>query len=246
MKTIAIFYFAVIATTIAVELPSNFKTCKRSDPNMSQCLTNVVKEAIIFLADGLESLKIEPLEQMKFEFKINGTHGPVQMTQEYQNGKLYGLTKRFELHDFQIDWDNSVMKFYVFHEEISFLGDYKVQGKILVVPVYGNGKFKMSVYNVTTHHEIYFKTFEKNRESYIRVNKYFIKTFYKRVTLHYDNLFDGNEALGNNINKFVNDNSMYLFGEFVPFLEEAFARAFFKISNQIFTHVPMNKIFPLT
>lgn len=36
------------------------------------------------------------------------------------------------------------MKFYGINEQFDILSDYKLRGRVLVVPIYGDGKCKMS------------------------------------------------------------------------------------------------------
>ena len=46
------------------------------------------------------------------------------------------------------------------------------------------------------------------------------------------------------MNRFLNDNSDFLFEEFQGTYEEIFGKIFKKIANDIFSRVPINKIFP--
>jgi len=45
------------------------------------------------------------------------------------------------------------------------------------------------------------------------------------------------------MHNFINQNSDLLFKELQGYYEETFGLVFLKIANQIFTRVPMNKIF---
>ncbi|XP_029669800.1 protein takeout [Formica exsecta] len=244
MKTIVIFLFAVVATTTTLELPSNFKVCKRSDPKVLDCVADAVKDAIISMAKGLKSFKILPLEPLAISsVKIGESQGAVSIEQEYRNIKLHGLTKGLQLYNYQIDWDNLIFRSETFTPQVDFVADYKLEGKVLLLPVQGEGRSNITMYNLTTKHEIHFEKFQKDGETYMRAVKYSIKLFSKHKTLRFDNLFNGNTFLGEEMNKFLNTNGDLLFKELQASYEETFSLVFIKITNDIFTRVPMNKIF---
>lgn len=63
------------------------------------------------------------------------------------------------------------------------------------------------------------------------------------VTFNFDNLFDGDENLGNNINKVVNDNWKEVFGDVKSNYEEAFATIIQSLFNNLLGKVPIAELF---
>ncbi|XP_050460828.1 protein takeout [Cataglyphis hispanica] len=244
MKTVVILLFTVIATTKTLDLPSNFKLCKKSDPKTLECLPDAIRDAIISMADGLKSFKILPLEPLAVNsVKIGESQGSVSLKQEYRNVKVHGLTKGLHLSSDQIDWDNLIFKLESFNPQVDFIADYKLEGRILLLSVQGEGKCNLILYNVTTKHDVRFKKFQKDGETYLRAVNFFIKLIPEHVTLHFDNLFNENIFLGEEMDRFINTNSDLLFKDFQASFEETFSLVFIKITNDIFSRVPMNKIF---
>ncbi|GAB1862928.1 Protein takeout [Camponotus japonicus] len=244
MKTIIILLFAVVAITTTLELPSNFKLCKRSDPKALECIGNAARDAVILMAKGLKDFKILPIEPLAINsVKIGETQGSVSLKQEYRNVKLHGLTKGLQVYNYQIDWDNLIFKSKSFNPQVDFVADYTLEGKILLLPIQGEGRCNLTMYNMTTTNEIRFEKFQKDGETYLRAIKYLVKLTPKHITLHFDNLLSGNTFLGEEINKFINMNADVLFKELQAAYEETFGLVFTKITNDIFTRVPMNKIF---
>lgn len=243
MKT-TILLLAVIVSATTLDLPSNFKTCKKSDPKVLECITDAVKDAVISMAKGLKSFKILPLDPLVIDsIKIGESEGSVSLKQEYRNVTIHGLTKNMQLYDYQIDWDNLIFKSESFNPSIHFIADYKLEGKILVLPIRGEGKCNITMYDLRTKHDIYFEKFEKDGDTYMRATKYIVKFLPKNVSLHFGNLFGGDGILGEQMYKFLDQNSDLIFKELEAPYEETFGLVFTKITNDIFTRVPMNKIF---
>ncbi|XP_018348855.1 PREDICTED: protein takeout-like [Trachymyrmex septentrionalis] len=239
-----ILLLAVIVSATAIDLPSNFKTCKKSDPKLLECLTNAIKDAVVSMAKGLKSFKILPIEPLAIDsIKIGSSEGSVSLKQEYRNVKIHGLTKNMELYNYQIDWNNLIFRSESFNTQVDFIADYKLEGKILLLPIRGEGKCNISMHDLRTKHETHYEKFEKDGDIYMRATKYIVKFLPNHVTLQFGNLFNGDSILGEQMNRFLNQNSDLIFKELEAPYEETFGLVFTKITNDIFTRVPMNKIF---
>ncbi|XP_012534788.1 protein takeout [Monomorium pharaonis] len=245
MKTILL--LAIIVSTTALELPSNFKTCKRSDPKLSECVANASKNVTLMLAKGLKSFKILPLEPLAVDsIKIGESEDSVSLKQEYWNIKVHGLTKdgdKLRVFNYKIDWDKLIFSWETFNSQVDFVADYKLSGRILILSLQGEGKCNISMHDLRTTHVAYFEKFERDGEIYMRTKKYIVKFFPKHVDLQFNNLFSGDQILGDQIQKFLRDNSEIIFKELQGPFEEAFGFVFAKITNDIFTRVPLNKLF---
>lgn len=65
----------------------------------------------------------------------------------------------------------------------------------------------------------------------------------KSIKFNFENLFDGDKALGDNINHVVNDNWKDVFLDVKSSYEEAFAKIFFAIFSNFLAKVPISEIF---
>ncbi|XP_078051421.1 take-out-like carrier protein, partial [Augochlora pura] len=145
-----------------------------------------------------------------------------------------------------IDWDKCLLTSDAYNPQVDFVADYRIDGKILLLPVRGSGKSNITMYDLKTHNEIHCEKYEKDGVTYIRVTKYDVKFTPKRVTLKFDNLFNGDTILGDQMNRFINENSDLLFKELQSPYEETFGLVFAKISNDFFSRIPFDKLFPQT
>ncbi|XP_016905697.2 protein takeout [Apis cerana] len=251
MGKITIIRFFVLTTmlmmAIAVELPNNWRICDRSLPQKeyNQCIADAVKDAVVSLAGGLKSFKILPIEPLTVDsVKIGESQGSVTLRQEYKNIKLYGLTKNLEVKNYNIDWDKCLLSSDSYNPQVDFVADYKIEGKVLLLPVRGAGKSNITMYDLKSHNDIYCEKYEKNGETYLRIKKHAVKFNPDKVKLRFENLFDGNKELGEQMNRFINENSELIFKELQTAYEETFSLVFTKIDNEIFNRIPFDKIFP--
>lgn len=239
-----ILLLVMIVSATALDLPSNFKTCKKSDPKLLECIADAVKDAVVSMAKGLKNFKILPIEPLAIDnIKIGSLEGSVSLKQEYRNVKIHGLTKNIQVYNYQIDWDNLIFRSESFNTQVDFIADYKLEGKILLLPIRGEGKCNISMHDLRTKHETHYEKFEKDGDIYMRAKKYIVKFSPHHITLQFDNLFNGDSILGEQMHRFLNQNSDLIFKELQVPYEETFSLVFNKITNDVFTRVPMNKIF---
>lgn len=237
--------FVLAALAAGMELPSSFHTCKKTDPKFLECIAKSAGEAVVSLANGLKSFKILPLEPLALDsIRIGESEGSVSLKQEYKNIKIHGLTKGLEVKNYYIDFDKVLLRSDGFNPQVDFVADYKISGKILVLPIKGAGKCNISMHHLKTQSNIYLEKYNKSDETYLRVTNYKLTLKPESVKITFDNLFEGDTILGEQMNRFINENTDLLFKELRSSYEETFGLVFGKIANQIFSRVPMKKIFP--
>ena len=61
--------------------------------------------------------------------------------------------------------------------------------------------------------------------------------------MDFSNLFNGDKALGDNMNLFLNDNWQDILKELKPAITEAFAKVFMYVINGVFSHIPYDMLF---
>lgn len=93
--------------------------------------------------------------------------------------------------------------------------------------------------------ELNFKTADrvKNGVNYLQVVDSKIHLNPKKVIFHFDNLFNGDKTLGDNINKVLNENWREVFEDVKPHYEEAFQKIAASIFNGLLDKVPKKDLF---
>lgn len=85
---------------------------------------------------------------------------------------------------------------------------------------------------------------ELNGETHAFVKKLTIRVRVGGGSLHLDNLFNGDKALGEVVNQTINQNFDIVSKDIIPIVERALERHFKKTANKIMSHYTEKQIFP--
>lgn len=67
------------------------------------------------------------------------------LKQQYDNVKLHGLTKGLKITNYDLDFDNLIFKSTAFNPQVDFVGDYVLDGRILILPIRGHGQCNITM-----------------------------------------------------------------------------------------------------
>lgn len=84
---------------------------------------------------------------------------------------------------------------------------------------------------------------QKDGETYMEATNLKFSTKPERMYYHFSNLFNGDKALGDNMNAFLNDNWEAIFFEVQQSMQSAFAEIFQTIISNVFSKYPYAKFF---
>lgn len=121
----------------------SFNICKKNDPNLDKCLKTSIQEVIPHLSEGYPKLRIpalEPFELPSLEIdQGKGSTKSVNIDLKLKDVKITGLTGTV-IDSLKVDVDNYRMTGKIaFSKPIFINGQYTVNGKVLVLPITGNG-----------------------------------------------------------------------------------------------------------
>lgn len=122
-------------------------------------------------------------------------------------------------------------------------GDYKIKGKVLVLPIQGDGQATLGFDNLDIVIKYKPRVITKNDRVYIQTEKFKLDFDTTRLSLHFSNLFNGDKALGDNMNLFLNENWRDILGELKPAISSALEQIFELIINRIFAKVPYEDLY---
>ncbi|ALC46905.1 to, partial [Drosophila busckii] len=220
------------------------KPCKYGD---SECLLKTIN---YFVSEkhkegdrSINLVKLDPLPVAKMNIN-QGADSPVNIDLTFTNNNLLGIgditfigVKGFGKN---IDKKHE-LKFKV--PRLSLVGPYDIKGKVLILPISGSGKSNMTMVNAELTFSFTGKSVEKNGEMYMEATNVNLLTKPERCYYQFSNLFNGDKALGDNMNAFLNDNWEAIFKEVQDSMQSAFAEIFKAILEKAFTKYPYAKYF---
>ena len=84
---------------------------------------------------------------------------------------------------------------------------------------------------------------EKNGKKYLNVDKVHLDLQPKKATFAFENLFKGDKTLGDNMNKFLNENWSEVYNELKPVIMEAMGKILLHICNGVFSKIEYTEMF---
>lgn len=138
---------------------------------------------------------------------------------------------------------NSKFEIYAKIPQLTLEGDYKINGRVLVLPIVGQGRSSMKFDDFDIGIKYKPKIMIKNGKEYIQTDKFKLEFDTSKFTVHFTNLFNGDKALGDNMNTFLNDNWSDILNELKPSIASTLEQILQAITNRIFAKVPYKEMY---
>lgn len=147
---------------------------------------------------------------------------------------------------FRIDIDKDYIRLILYIPYLEMTMKYDISGKILMLPITGNGMGHGNCTNINFIATIQCERYQsrKTEKIHYRVTDFNVDFDIGHINIHFDNLFDGDNILSNAMNLFLNDNWKIVAAETKPATEEAVSELFKKFSNKIFSKYPLDALLP--
>lgn len=123
-------------------LPSFVQTCQRNSLNLNDCVQDSIESLIPMLSKGIPELFIPPLDPLNIpEITLEENSGAVVFSSSYTNISVKGLS-RFGISSVDVNSKIPEFKFKFYFPEIQIKANYSVTGKIMLMPLQGDGLVK--------------------------------------------------------------------------------------------------------
>lgn len=123
-------------------------------------------------------------------------------------------------------------------------GPYKISGRVLVLPITGQGQANLTLTNFDFAVKFLPKTFMRDGQKFVQMERAKASIIRpSRLYMNFENLFNGDRALGDNMNLFLNENWQEIFAELKPVVEDTFAELIRNVLNNVFNAFPYDVLF---
>lgn len=237
------FVLVVVQSASVGKSTKGSKKCNRNDPQVNVCFKKGLQEVIPTLVNGRASLGVPPIDPLRItQMKIEQGSGPVSINLTFYNLDIRGIGSAV-ITDLKADWNKYVINVEGnMREPVNLSGRYKINGKVLVLPIQGDGNCNLTLKDVKAKIIVHGKELKKDGKVYMQIEKLKFTFDTSRLFIELQNLFNGDKALGDNMNLFLNENWSDILKELKPAFEEAFAASFKAIAHNVFLKVSLDQI----
>lgn len=222
------------------QAPDWLRPCKLSDPELNVCVKDTFQHMFPALAAGIPEINVDRFEPLYLpRLSLSKGHGPVTLSGNFYNILAHGPSNATTTYAL-LDMKRRLLQLGVYLPNIHVEGEYNLQGKVLLLPLVGNGPAKIHLKNMTTSVSMLFELPRLQGRQVIHIVDMKVDFDIQGMTVQFDNLFNGNEVLGRTLNAFVNRNALDVVNELKEPLGESFSLVFKDIMNNAFSHMPID------
>ncbi|KAL5283568.1 to.2 family protein [Megaselia abdita] len=241
MKSSAILYLLVIGLVYAQT--DSLEKCKSGD---TKCIRHFINEVFNVEHQGVPFLKIPSIKPIK---------GPLLSIKADKNSPV---AVNLDFYDFEVTFNrnitssvkgfgnqiNGTHRIRLRCEYITILADYKIDGKVLILPITGGGRSNLTFLDPEIIITIKSEPLEKDGKTYMKFTDFKLQMpKLSRMITNLENLFNGDKALGDNMNKFLNENWSDVFHELVHPVVTGLGETAREYISKTLENIPYNELF---
>ncbi|XP_050308147.1 protein takeout-like [Anthonomus grandis grandis] len=223
-------------------IPSYITPCHKSDPNFRKCCIENGNKALPHLMNGDKSIKLPVLSPFKLD-KVEVNSGP-NLKITLTDISLYGFDTS-TLKDLLFDFDNKIIEITMHSDMVQLIGTYDIKGKILVLPITGNGPANITIHDGIFKYKVSYKMEKRGGFDYVKLDQKNDKLDFTITEAYFqlDNLFEGNKAMGDNVNKFLNANQQDVLKEVGGAISGTVRAIAYTVGNAVLSNIPYDQLF---
>uniref|UniRef100_A0A8D8LN05 Protein takeout n=1 Tax=Cacopsylla melanoneura TaxID=428564 RepID=A0A8D8LN05_9HEMI len=245
----AICFLALVVSFLQVadaKLSDYTDICRTKDPNLNDCLRKSAQKMFGYMKTGIKELKMpimDPYVAPELEMGT-GADGPMSLKFTLFNATHTGFSKskvkKVEANPAKYSFDYTL-----FIPKFEVVADYDILGKLIMMPVHGQGVVNTTLYDLETKWKVRGEPEEFEGKTYFKTTKLEQEILgVKKVVFNFGNLFNGNKEMSDMFNKLVNDNWEELFKQLKSSMEKNSAGLMMKLAKKSQHVVPYSEVFP--
>ncbi|XP_063926606.1 circadian clock-controlled protein daywake-like [Zophobas morio] len=241
MKHFILLVLSITLTTCSI--PPDFRKCLRKDPNFKKCYFEAAQSGVRLLTKPYKSLdlpNIEPLYVPSLSIRDKG--GAVAVDQNFKNCTLHGLTTIKFTH-FELDLEKKTLVAGGKIPKLVFKCDYQVDGKLLLLPIKGEGNGTVTFSNFYSNYSSVYDEVVRNNKTYYTTASTKMHSDVEHAHFQIDNLFDGNKELGDNLNMVINDNWREVADDLKPEYNEVVRQILTGMMEKVWGKISLEEFF---
>ncbi|XP_068629131.1 protein takeout-like [Battus philenor] len=218
--------------------------CPRDEEALAECLKDGLNVYIPELATGLPKYGIPPCEPLFIPaLTIQQSSGPISVTSTYKDVTVRGPSA-MRITNVSVDSRKHEVTAKLYIPEFRMKGHYSLSGKLLLLPIEGDGTFSAKYGDIDAVLKITLgRVHREGAVDALACEKLDVKFNVGTATMKLENLFGGDNELGNTMNMFLNENWEKLAKELQEPMEEALRDFLKPLADHAFSTLNADDIF---
>lgn len=217
--------------------------CKRKDPNLDKCITDIVERIRPNIASGNygSSKQLPTLEPVVIE-RIRIERGPSFMA-DFSNLAVKGASE-FIIKKLRTNIEKQQINASVILPSLDVNGKYSLDMSILVLRIAGQGDLKAVLNDTKALLKLEYFTENVDGKDLVRFRPIDLKLKFDKASFYLTNLFNGDPNLEKVGNEAINENPMVLLDEVKSSFEENLSIKFTELANSLVKDAELSEILP--
>ncbi|XP_049887870.1 protein takeout-like [Pectinophora gossypiella] len=239
--TVLLVLLVCMSSAYLKQIPSYITLCKRDQSTIDKCAREAVEALRPKLIAGIPELNVPSIEPFYIP-EIKTTEGELANLRASAKDVKVSGGGDFTIKSLNVDLDTFTIRARVRFPKLHLEGLYKLNTRILVVPLKGQGNMVADAVKCDAELVLYSEVEQRDGKEYIRFKKLDTDINIKDYRIRLDGLFNGDKALGDATNEAINQNR----GEFLkatkPHLERTVSRILLDAANKIVDGVALDDL----
>ncbi|XP_045533919.1 circadian clock-controlled protein daywake [Papilio machaon] len=221
-------------------LPSFIKKCDFNDKELERCIRKQIENSLSRFTKGIPELGVPSIDPVQLDdINIDGNG----LKLKFAEAAMHGLSNS-KLTDLKVDIGSDEEDFNLgFKGNMSLTAKYNIDGKILILPIKGDGDAVVKANNVEVNIQsklVHVK--DSKGRSHLKLITPNYKYDIQSTTFDLKNLFNGNKELAETTLSFANENWRQLMDDLAPPAIKQIVRTVIKAINKFFSKIPISEM----
>ncbi|XP_063224814.1 circadian clock-controlled protein daywake-like [Bacillus rossius redtenbacheri] len=226
------------------EVPNYVQVCKRNDPLYTECVLQSIENIRPRLAKGIPKMRVPPLEpfvlpMLDVERDTNNLKIRAHLENITASGGSGFIVDKLRLDPYKLS-----LSMVVRVPRVSAQADYDVTGRLLVVPLRGQGLFLGKFTDTRVEVEASAKEHEVDGKKRLQVDQLRSKVTVGGVDFKFLNKNPADAVITNTATAFIQENRRRVLEVAMPVIEETVDEVGTALANSIFQALPLEELLP--
>ncbi|KAK2704778.1 protein takeout-like [Artemia franciscana] len=235
-------FLGTIGFSFAARFADQVRKCNLDNrASLNACFTRQMEDLRPFMTTGIPELNVPVLDPMVIPvINFRQPTGPVSINAKFNQVQVKGMAK-FTDAQVRVDPDRMRMDVFLRIPELRSTGNYEINGNVFVLPVSGTGSSWSILNGVTATGGSDLEIVGRRPNEFLRAKNTQINFKIDKTRIRLNNLFNGDQILGDTVNNFLNDNSEDVLDEVRPEISKILNDFVQKVLNDGLSSLPVDK-----